>query len=114
MNAGEKIMKEFVALKPKLYSFLMDEGKEAKKAKGVKKNVVEKEIQHDNFKRCLLTGKKEIRKQIVIRSREHNLFTEEMEKIALSGNDDKRVVLENEINTLAIGHWRLGNENVFA
>ena len=56
---------------------------------------------------CLLTGEREIRKQNVIRSREHHVFTERMTKIALSADDDKRLVLENGIDTLALGHWRL-------
>ena len=78
-----------------------------KKAKGVKKCVVKKELKHKNFVNCLLTGEREIRKQNVIRSREHHIFTETIEKIALSADDDKRVVLENGIDTLALGHWRL-------
>ena len=42
----------------------------------------------------------------VIRSHGHELFTEESNKIALSANDDKRVILEDGIHTLAHGHWR--------
>ena len=42
----------------------------------------------------------------VIRSHRHELFTEEIKKIALSANDDKRVILEDGIHTLAHGHWR--------
>ena len=41
-ECGGKIMKEFAALRPKLYFFVMDDGKEEKKAKGVKKNIVKK------------------------------------------------------------------------
>ena len=40
----------------------------------------------------------------VIRSHKHEIFTEEINKVALSGNDDKRIVLENRIHTLAYGH----------
>ena len=57
--------------------------------------------------KCLITGKKEIRKQNVIVSKKHLVFTETMQKIALSADDDKRIVLENGIDTLAIGRWRL-------
>ena len=106
-ECGGKIMKEFVALRPKLYSFLMDDGKEEKKAKVVKKCVIKKELKPKNFVKCLLTGEREIRKQNVIRSREHHVLTERMEKIALSADDNKRVVLENVIDTLALGYWRL-------
>ena len=43
----------------------------------------------------------------VIRNRKHDLFTEQVNKKALSTDDDKRVVLEDKINTLAIGHYKL-------
>ena len=47
-----------------------------------------------------------MRKQSFFRSRGHHLFTENMTKIALNAVDDKRIVLENGIDTLALGHWR--------
>ena len=34
---GGKIMTEFVALRPKTYSYLMDDGNNDKKVKGIKK-----------------------------------------------------------------------------
>ena len=37
---GGKIMTEFAALRPKIYSFLIDDGKNDKKAKGIKKCVI--------------------------------------------------------------------------
>ena len=100
-------MTEFAALRPKCYSFLLGNGKGEKKAKGVKKCVVKSELNHQNFVNCLLTGKIEIRKQNVIRSHEHHLFTETVKKIALSADDDKRVVMKNKIDTLPLGHWKL-------
>ncbi len=39
-----------------------------------------------------------------IRSRGHNIGTETINKTALSADDDKRIILENKINTLAIGY----------
>ena len=47
---GGKIMVEFVGLRPKLYSFLMLEGKEEKKCKGIKKQVVKNKITFDDYK----------------------------------------------------------------
>ena len=85
-------MTEFATLRPKWYSFLLEDGKGEKKAKGVKKCVVKKELNHQNFVNCLLSEKIEIRSQNVIRSHEHHLFTETVKKIALSADDDKRVV----------------------
>ena len=43
----------------------------------------------------------------VIRSHKHNVFTEEVNKVALSANDDKRYILEDGINTLALGHYKI-------
>ena len=103
------IMTEFVALKPKLYSFLTEEKekiKEKQKAKGVKKCMIRKSLRHANFVKCLMTGGNQMRKQTFFRSRDHHLFTENMTKIALSAADDKRIVLRNGIDTLALGHWR--------
>ena len=108
-ECGGLIMTEFVALKPKLYSFLLEANEkimEKQKAKGVKKCMIKKSLRHANFVKCLMTGKNQMRKQTLFRSREHHLFTENMTKIALSAADDKRIVLENGIDTLALGHWR--------
>ena len=41
----------------------------------------------------------------VIRSRGHNVFTEEINKVALSGNDDKRYIKEDNVHTLAWNHY---------
>jgi len=42
----------------------------------------------------------------VIRSHHHETFTEQVNKIALSSDDDKRIILDR-INTFAHGHWRV-------
>ena len=43
----------------------------------------------------------------MIRSRLHDVYTEEVNKVALSVDDDKRVILADGINTLSYGHWRV-------
>jgi hypothetical protein len=50
-----------------------------------------------------------MRKMNVIRSRLHDLYTEEVNKVALSSNDDKRVIMDDGIHTLAYGHYSLSN-----
>jgi len=42
----------------------------------------------------------------VIRSYLHDVYTEEVNKVALSANDDKRVILEDGILTLTIDHYK--------
>ena len=50
---GGKIITEFVTLRPKTYSFLTDDGKEDKKAKGTKKCIIKKMIKFNDYKKCL-------------------------------------------------------------
>ena len=108
-EAAGKRIKEFVELRAKLYSFIMEDGKENKRCKGVKKQVVESSITHEDYKTCLRTGKEQLRKQNILRSYEHEVFTEEVNKIALSALDDKRYILGDGIHTLAWGHYKIKN-----
>ena len=99
-ECGGEIISEFCGLREKLSAFKKDE--EEKRCKGVKKPVVSKSIYLD-YKRCLFTGKEEHRKMNVIRSRELELFTETVSKIALSANDDMRIIQPDKIQTLVYG-----------
>ena len=106
-EAAGKNIKEFVGLRAKLYSYKMEEGKENKRCKGIKKAVVEKSIRHEDYKTCLETGKEQLRRQNIIRSYEHTLYTEEVNKVALSSADDKRYLLKDSFDTLAWGHHKI-------
>ena len=106
-EAGGKIIDEFVGLRAKLYSYKMFEGKESKKCKGVKSLVIKNSITHEDYKNCLFTGTEQLRKMNVIRSHNHNIYTEEINKVALSSNDDKRHLLDGQTTTLALGHYRI-------
>ena len=107
-EAAGKIIKEFVGLRAKLYSYKMYEGeKEIKKCKGIKKQVVESSISHEDYKTCLLTGKEQLRKQNILRSYSHEVYTEEVNKVALSALDDKRYILSDGVHTLAWGHYKI-------
>ena len=101
---GGNIMREFVAMRPKMYAYTV-ESEEFKKCKGVKKCVVKKDIKFEDYKRCLMTGEMEYRSQTMFRSRLHEITTIETNKLALSREDDKRIHVDN-INSLAGGHWR--------
>ena len=78
--------------------------KKVKKCKGVKKGVVEEDIKLRDYEDCLFTGKEQLRTMNVIRSYNHEIYTESVNKIALSPHDDKRYILENQISTYASGH----------
>ncbi|XP_022809457.1 uncharacterized protein LOC111346436 [Stylophora pistillata] len=101
-EAGGKIIEEFAGLRAKLYCYKMFEnGEENKKCKGVKKNVVKNTIKMEHYKRCLFDGEKIHRKMNTLRSRKHEIFTEEINKEAMNGRDDKRTILPDKINTNA-------------
>ena len=102
---GGKIMKEFISLRPKMYSYRVEES-EPKKCKGIKKCVVKKRISFEDYKRCLLKGRNIHRSQLMFRSKKHNVRTLEVNKLALSRDDDKRVSVD-EITSLAVGHYNL-------
>ena len=74
----------------------------SKKCKGTKKNVIKKSIEQKDLKNCLFTGVPEMRRMNIIRSRRHELFTEEVNKVALSAEDDKRVIRTDGVRTFAI------------
>ena len=106
-EANGKVIDEFVGLRAKLYSYKMLEGEESKKCKAVKKSVVKKSITHEDYKKCLFTGKGQLRKMNVIRKYRQEVYTEEVNKIALCPSDDKRHILEDGVHTLALGHYRI-------
>ena len=118
-EVGGKIIKEFVGLRPKLYSYKMFKGKENKKCKGIKQRVIKSCLRHKEYKKCLEDGKPQLRKMNVIRSYNHEVFTEEVNKTALSANDDKRFIREDGIETYAWGHYKIleyltdNNINIF-
>ena len=106
-EANGKIIEEFVGLRAKMYSYKMFEGEENKKCKGIKKAVIKESITHEDYKKCLITQKEQLRKQYILRSYDHEIYGEEINKIALSSQDDKRYILEDGKNTLAWGHYRI-------
>ena len=99
--AGRQIT-HFVGLRPKLYSFKVEGEKANKKCKGIKKNVVKKGINFQDYFECLFFGEKQMRSMKIIRSENHNIYSQEVNKVALSNEDDKRMVLEDKVHTLAL------------
>ena len=101
---GGKIITEFVTLRPKTYSFLTDNDKEDKKAKGTKKCIIKKMIKFNDHKKRLLNGEIILKSQQRFIRNKHDVYTENINKIALSNNDDKRIVLSNKVTSCPYGY----------
>ena len=103
-ESGGKIITEFVTLRPKTYSYLTDDGKKDKKAKRAKKCVIKRTIKFNDYKNCLLKDKVILKSQQRFISKKHDVFTENINKIALSNNDDKRIVSSDKITSYPYGY----------
>ena len=101
---GGKIIMEFITLRPKTYSFLTDDGKEDKNAKGTKKCLIKKKIKFNDYKKCLFNDELILKSQQRFISKKHDVYTENINKIALSNNDDKRIVSSNKISSYPYGY----------
>ena len=101
---GGKIITEFVTLKPKTYSHLTEDCKEDKKAKGTKKCVIKRMIKLNDYKNCLLKDKVLLKSQQRFIRKKHDVYTENINKIALSNNDDKRIVSSDKITSYPYGY----------
>ena len=103
---GGKIMIEFVALRPKTYSYLKeDDGKHVtqKKAKGTKKCVIKRVLKFNDYKDCLLENKIVSGPQQRFKGEAHVIYAEEFNKIELSSNDDKGLLDYDGITTYPYG-----------
>ena len=100
---GGRIITEFVALKPKTYSYLTDYCKGDKKAKGTKKFVIKRMIKFNDYKNCL-NGEVILKSQQRFVSKGHDVYTENINKIALSSNDDKRLIASDKITSYPYGY----------
>ena len=102
-EVGGKIITEFVTLRPNTYSYLTDDGKEDKKTKGIKKCVIKKMIKFNDYKKCLLNDAVILKSQQRFISKKQDVYTENINKIALSNNDDKRIVSSDKITSYTYG-----------
>ena len=106
---GGKIMTEFVALRPELYACRKLDGAEDMKCKGIKKYVVKKNLDFDDYKKCLFNpvGASIYRCQVMSRNKKHEVHIVEVNKIALNRDDDKQIAKKDGVSTLARGHKSL-------
>ena len=96
-------MSEFCALRAKAYAFKLGDDNEVKKAKGTRKCIVKREITYKKYVDALFKDKSLIKLQQRFRSDHHKVYTEEVNKIALSSNDDKRIQTFDKITTYPYG-----------
>ena len=93
------IMKEFCALRAKTYSYLMDDDSEKERAKGIKVCVIKRRLMFEYYKDSLFNNKTISKSQLRFKSAHHNVYTEEVNKIALNSNNDKRLQTFDRVTT---------------
>ena len=98
---------EFVGLKSKMYSYIKNDEKGGKIAKGIKKNVIKNDLKLEGYKNVLLNNKQLQHKIKTIRSQKHQLGTYEINKISLSCFDDKGYIHNNGITSYSYGHYKI-------
>ena len=83
---GGIIMTEFIALRPKLYSFRQLDGAEDKKCKGIKKCTVKRTLSFEDYKNCLLnpTNESVYTSQLMFRTKKHEVHTIQVNKVVNS------------------------------
>lgn len=84
-------MVEFVALRSKMCACRQFSGEVEKRCKGTMKCIVRKRISSDDFKECYETSRIQYRTQHRFASEKHVVYTQRINKVALSINDDKRI-----------------------
>ena len=101
---------EFCGLRSKMYSVLLDDGKQKMTGKGIKKAALKKYITHQDYKRCLLGDVKEQRQLISFnnfRTFNHQISMYRFTKIGLSCSNDKQYLLDDGITSLSYGHFKI-------
>ena len=89
---GVKTMTEFIALRPKLYAHRKLNDEAGRKCKGIKTCMVKKTLHFDDYKRCLFNpgkSKNTYRSQLMFRNRKREVYTFQINKVALNRDDDK-------------------------
>ena len=101
-ETGRVAIEEFVRLKPKMYSFLVDNN-EHKKAKDVNKNVAET-ISHNEYQDVLLHKKCVTHWMNRIRSKNLKIGTYEIKKNLFSCINNKIYIQNNGYDGLGVGY----------
>ena len=105
-ECSSEIIEEFVGLRAKCYAIKMS-NQCVKKLKGIKKRVIQQDISFDDYVNCLKQGNHTYNVNKCIRSYKHKVYSICMNKVSLSAQDDKRVVMTDGVNTAPYGYHRL-------
>lgn len=100
-------IREFIGLRPKMYIIVKEGQEDTKRAKGVKKSVVEKEINFEHFRMAIFENKFFTHTMNRLQSKNHKIFALSVKKLSVSPLDDKRFILNDRIHTLAHGHYKI-------
>ena len=84
-----------------MYRF--DDNDEKKKAKGIKKSIIKCRLIFENYKDSLFNDKTILQSQLRFESNHHDVYTEEVDKIALNSNDDKKLLTFDRVSTYPYG-----------
>ena len=101
---GGGIITEFIALRPKTYSYTTDEFIEMKKAKGTKKCIIKKMLKFEDYKKYLFGNELMLKSQQRFKSENHEVYMENTNKIALSSNHDQRIVALDRVISYPYGY----------
>ena len=74
-----------------------------KKAKGVKRCVIKRRLMFENYKDSLLNNKAILKSQLRFKSNHYPVYTEEVNKIALNSDDNKRLQTFDSVTTYPYG-----------
>ena len=78
--------------------------KNIKKPKEQKKCVIKRMIKFNDYKNCLLKVEVILKSQQRFISKKHDVYTESINKITLSNNDDKRIASSDKITSYLYGY----------
>ena len=102
---------EFVGLKSKMYSYMKENESGGKTAKGIKKALIKKNINHNNYRETLFTKQQLHHKMKTIRNNYDELKSYEINKVSLSCFDDKRYLLDEGVKSYAYGHYKINERS---
>ena len=108
---GGQILREFIGLKPKMYSILYGDNQKLS-AKGVTQ-FAQRQLKHNLYRQVLTTRESFKTLNTRIGSKHHQLQTIRTEKVSLSCFDDKRYIMDDGITTLPLCHYSIRDLAVF-